>query len=161
MTRKQRRLTLIGTAGVVLLVATVLILTALDSTITFFKSPTAVLADAVKPGTRLKVGGLVESGSVVKSAEQRVRFAITDGNKSIAVTHVGILPDLFREGQGVITEGTLQADGTFAADTVLAKHDERYMPREVVDTLKQQGQWHGDAPAPGAAAAKTPGEKTQ
>ena len=141
MTRRQNRLVLIGLAGAVLAVAAGLVLYALSDRIVFFNSPSDVVANAVAPGSRIRLGGLVETGSVVREASGRVAFAITDGNASIPVAFTGILPDLFREGQGVVTEGVLGSDGSFAADTVLAKHDENYMPREVVDALKAQGVW--------------------
>jgi cytochrome c-type biogenesis protein CcmE len=93
----------------------------------------------------VRLGGLVENGSLVKSADGHVAFAVTDGNATIKVAYRGILPDLFREGQGVVAEGVIAPDGSFAADTVLAKHDERYMPREVVDALKKSGRWQEGA----------------
>lgn len=141
MTRKQRRLTLIGLAGGVLVVAAGLVLFALSDQIVFFNSPTDLLARTTPAGSRIRLGGLVETGSLVKSDGGRVAFEVTDGAAKVPVTYVGILPDLFREGQGVVAEGAMGADGVFAADTVLAKHDERYMPKEVVDALKAQGVW--------------------
>ncbi|HRK23552.1 MAG TPA: cytochrome c maturation protein CcmE [Beijerinckiaceae bacterium] len=148
MTRKQRRLALIGAAGLVLAVAVGLILTALNDRIVFFRSPAEVAQLNVQPGTRFRLGGLVENASVERPGAQQVVFRVTDGTRSMTVRYSGLLPDLFREGQGVVCEGTLQADGSFNADTVLAKHDEKYMPREVSDALKKQGHWQGDA-APG------------
>ena len=148
MTRKQRRLTMIGLAGIVLAVAAGLVLYALSDRSVFFNSPSDIHANAPAPGQRLRLGGLVETGSVVKAADGHVSFTITDGAETVPVTYRGILPDLFREGQGVVTEGALNADGSFTADTVLAKHDENYMPKEVADALKQQGVWReGEAPA--------------
>jgi cytochrome c-type biogenesis protein CcmE len=141
MTRKQKRLALIGAIGLVLAVATGLILTALRDQIMFFRSPTEVVQGKVKPGEAFRLGGLVEAGSVVKEPNQIVRFVVTDGANTVRVTHQGILPDLFREGQGVVTEGKLEPGGVFNASTVLARHDENYMPREVADSLKQQGVW--------------------
>ena len=141
MTRKQRRLTLIGAAGLVLVVAAGLVLNALRDSIVFFNSPTDVIEKQVKPGSRIRLGGLVAPGSLVRGDNLVVRFQVTDGNKSMPVTYQGILPDLFREGQGVVAEGTLDAAGLFKADTVLAKHDETYMPKEVADALKKQGHW--------------------
>ena len=152
MTRRQRRLTLIGLAGAVLAVAAGLVLYALTDRIVFFNSPSDVIAGNLPPGSRIRLGGLVAVGSVVKQADGKVAFAVTDGNATIKVGYRGILPDLFREGQGVVTEGVLEPDGSFAADTVLAKHDENYMPKEVADALKEQGVWrHGEDAAPGAA----------
>jgi cytochrome c-type biogenesis protein CcmE len=95
----------------------------------------------VAPGTRIRLGGLVKEGSVQRGDNLAVRFEVTDGNKAVSVSYQGILPDLFREGQGVVTEGTIEPGGAFKADSVLAKHDERYMPKEVVDALKKQGRW--------------------
>ena len=141
MTRKQRRLTLIGVAGVVLAVAAGLILFALSDKIVFFYSPSDIKTQIVAPGTRVRVGGLVESRSLVKGDNLAVSFRVSDGNATIPVTYRGLLPDLFREGQGVVAEGVIGKDGSVIADTVLAKHDERYMPREVVDALKKQGVW--------------------
>lgn len=141
MTRKQRRLTLIGVAGVVLAVAAGLVLYALSDKIVFFYSPSDIKAQSVVAGTRVRIGGLVDGGSVVKGDNLVVSFRVSDGNATVPVTYRGILPDLFREGQGVVAEGVIKQDGTVAADTVLAKHDERYMPREVVEALKKQGVW--------------------
>jgi cytochrome c-type biogenesis protein CcmE len=141
MTRRQRRLTLIGLAGVVLAVAAGLVLYALSDRIVFFNSPSDILARAPSPGSRIRLGGLVEDGSLVKSADGHVDFTVTDGKATIKVAYQGILPDLFREGQGVVAEGVISRNGTFEADTVLAKHDERYMPKEVADALKAQGRW--------------------
>ena len=111
--------------------------------IVFFQSPTDVVEHQLAPGTRIRVGGLVKTGSIERGDNLRIRFAVTDGKHDIPVTYQGILPDLFREGQGVVAEGKLEPGGTFAADTVLAKHDERYMPKEVVDALKKSGRWQG------------------
>jgi cytochrome c-type biogenesis protein CcmE len=152
MTRKQRRLTLIGTAGAVLAVAAGLVLYALSDQIVFFNSPSDIHANAPAPGQRIRLGGLVAEGSLVKGPDGSVRFAVTDGAETVQVAYRGILPDLFREGQGVVTEGVLESGGAFAADTVLAKHDENYMPKEVADALKEQGVWrHAEDAPPGAA----------
>src|SRR5437868_5298737 len=141
MTRKQRRLVLIGTALGVLGLAAALVLNALTDSIVFFNSPSDVVQKHIQPGTRIRLGGLVQAGSVVRADGTNVRFEVTDGNKTIAVSYAGILPDLFREGQGVVAEGALDSAGFFRADTVLAKHDETYMPKEVADALKKQGYW--------------------
>ncbi|MCE1235111.1 MAG: cytochrome c maturation protein CcmE [Hyphomicrobiales bacterium] len=140
MTRKQKRLTIIGLAGAVLAAAIGLVLFALNDEITFFTSPTDLATGHVKPGSRLRLGGLVEAGSVARE-NSTVRFRVTDGVNAVPVTYTGILPDLFREGQGTVAEGKFGPDGVFAADTVLAKHDEKYMPKEVVDALKKSGHW--------------------
>lgn len=145
MTRKQRRFTLIGSAGVVLSVAVGLMLFALRENVAFFRSPSEIAELKVQPGQRFRLGGLVETGSMNKGVGERVAFAVTDGKSTVKVNYTGILPDLFREGQGVVAEGVLQSDGSFRADTVLAKHDETYMPREVADSLKKQGLWKENA----------------
>ena len=144
MTRKQRRLVLIGSSLGVLALAAVLVLSALKDSIVFFNSPTDVVEKQVQPGSRIRLGGLVKPGTLQRGDQLAVRFEVTDGNRAIAVSYQGILPDLFREGQGVIAEGTLEAGGGFKADAVLAKHDEKYMPKEVADALKKQGHWKED-----------------
>ena len=141
MTRKSRRLILIATCGAVLALALGLILSAMTGSIVFFRSPAEVAAQGVAPGTRFRLGGLVTEGSVQRGPDQNVAFSVTDTSATIPVQYRGLLPDLFREGQGIVAEGTLDAGGVFRADTVLAKHDENYMPREVADALKAQGRW--------------------
>ena len=152
MTRRQRRLFLIGTGVGVLAIAAALVLAALKDSIVFFNSPTDLAQKRIEPGTRVRLGGLVKAGSVIRGDNLRVRFAVTDGNAEIAVTYAGVLPDLFREGQGVVAEGALDGAGLFRADTILAKHDETYMPREVADALKKQGHWK-DSYGPAAAGS--------
>jgi cytochrome c-type biogenesis protein CcmE len=147
MTRKQRRGILIGTCLAVLGVAVGLVLYAMRDSIVFFYSPSEVAQMAMAPGQRFRLGGLVESGSVVRGEGTSVRFVITDRAKTLPVTYTGVLPDLFREGQGVVAEGVLAPDGVFHADNVLAKHDENYMPPEVAKKLKAEGLWRGDATA--------------
>ena len=144
MTRKQRRLTLIGLAGLVLAGAVGLILFALSDQIVFFQSPTDIAEKPVPPGQRIRLGGLVKEGTVVRGEGTKVTFVVTDTANDVPVNFIGILPDLFREGQGVVTEGVMAGDGSFSADTVLAKHDETYMPKEVADALKKQGVWQGE-----------------
>jgi cytochrome c-type biogenesis protein CcmE len=144
MTRRQRRLILIGSGLAVLGLAAALVLSALKDSIVFFNSPSDVLEKHVMPGTRIRLGGLVVAGSVVKTANLAVQFQVTDGSRTVPVAYQGLLPDLFREGQGVVTEGALDQAGVFRADTVLAKHDENYMPKEVADALKKQGHWKDD-----------------
>ena len=134
---------IIGAGLATLALAAALVLTALRQQIVFFNTPTDLKAGAHAPGTRIRLGGLVEKGSWVKAAGARQEFLVTDTENNVKVTYEGILPDLFREGQGVVTEGTFGADGIFAADTVLAKHDENYMPKEVADALKEKGVWQG------------------
>jgi cytochrome c-type biogenesis protein CcmE len=151
MTRKQRRGVLIGTCLVVLGVAVGLVLYAMRDSIVFFYSPSDVAKMQIAPGQRFRLGGLVKKGSVVRGEGTTVRFSITDRAKTLPVTFTGVLPDLFREGQGVVAEGMLKPDGVFHADSVLAKHDEKYMPPEVAAKLKKQGLWRGDVQASGTA----------
>ena len=144
MTRKQRRLVLIGSSLGVLALAALLVLSALKESIVFFNSPSDVVEKQVPPGSRIRLGGLVKPGTLQRGDNLAVRFEVTDGNRAIAVRYQGILPDLFREGQGVIAEGILEPGGAFKADSVLAKHDENYMPKDVADALKKQGHWKED-----------------
>ena len=153
MTRKQRRLTLIGGSLGVLAMAVALMLGAMRDSIVFFNSPTDLAGKMAAAGTRVRLGGMVKTGSLARGDDLLVRFEVTDGNKDIPVSYRGIVPDLFREGQGVVAEGALDSSGVFKADTVLAKHDENYMPREVVETLKKQGHWQESA-APNALPVK-------
>ena len=152
MTRKQRRLILIGSSLGVLAIAAVLVLSAMSDSIVFFNSPTDIVEKHIPPGTRIRVGGLVKPGSVQRGENLNIRFEVTDGKSDVVVRYQGIVPDLFREGQGVVTEGKLEAGG-IAADMVLAKHDERYMPREVSDALKKAGRWEESA---GQSSGGTP-----
>ncbi len=139
MTRKQTRLTIILSALAILALAAGLIGYALRSQITFFYTPSDIVEKSVKPGTRIRLGGMVEKGSWQKQPDSVNVFVVTDTLKNITVTYKGVLPDLFREGQGVVTEGILADGGGFTADTVLAKHDENYMPKEIADSLKAKG----------------------
>ncbi len=146
MTRKRRRLYFLLLGLLALGAATALVLTALRQDIVFFFSPTEI-AEAKVPteGRRIRLGGLVEQNSVVKDGAV-VRFRVTDGANAVPVVFSGLLPDLFREGQGVVTEGRMGTDGTFQAAEVLAKHDENYMPKEVAESLKASGHWQGEHP---------------
>ena len=144
MTRKRRRLVLIGGGVGVLAIAVALMLSALRESIVFFNSPSDVAEKHVAAGTRMRLGGLVKDGSITRGSDLNVRFEVTDGKSEIPVSYQGVLPDLFREGQGVVAEGALDAGGTFNADTILAKHDETYMPKEVADALKKSGHWKDD-----------------
>ena len=146
MTRRQRRSSFILAGLAVLGLAAFLVLSALRDSIVFFYSPSDVGSQALQPGQRIRLGGLVGEGSLKRHGGTDVEFAISDGSRTINVSYTGLLPDLFREGQGVVTEGKLDATGRFIADTVLAKHDETYMPREVADSLKKQGVWRGGEP---------------
>jgi cytochrome c-type biogenesis protein CcmE len=145
MTRKQKRLSMIGGAGAVLGLAALLVTYALRDNIVFFLGPTDIAEKQVAAGTRLRIGGLVKTGSVERGQGQTIRFVVTDGKSDVAVSYTGLVPDLFREGQGVVVEGVVEAAQQFRADTVLARHDETYMPREVADALKKQGQWKPEA----------------
>ena len=142
MTRKRRRLIAL-LAGLCLLgAATAMVLAAFNDNLVFFYSPSDLVEKAIGPDRRVRIGGLVEPQSVARDpAARQVKFRVTDGKTDIAVVYGGVLPDLFREGQGVVAEGRMRADGVFAATTVLAKHDEKYMPPEVADALKRAGRW--------------------
>ncbi len=139
MTRKQTRTTIIFASLAVLAVAGGLILYAIRDTIVFFYTPSEIAEKSVKPGTRIRLGGMVENGSWKKTEGAINQFVVTDTIKTIQVNFKGVVPDLFREGQGVVAEGVLDPSGGFTADTVLAKHDENYMPKEVADSLKAKG----------------------
>lgn len=142
MTRKGRRLTIVLTGLLLLSGATALVLIAFQDSILYFYAPSDIQAEPPAPGQSIRLGGLVEDGSVEKDDDSvTVRFRVTDLRHSTPVVYNGILPDLFREGQGVVTHGVLGRDGVFTADEVLAKHDETYMPAEVADALKKSGQW--------------------
>ena len=142
MTRKQKRLGVIGGGLATLGLAAGLVLYALSDAIVFFYLPSEIAGKNIPPGQRFRLGGLVKDGSLVKNATATVTFEVTDVKQAVLkVAYTGQLPDLFREGQGVVAEGRLDAGGLFVADTVLAKHDETYMPKEVADKLKEQGLW--------------------
>ncbi len=153
MTRKRRRLIAL-VAGLSLLgAATAMVLTAFSDNLVFFYSPSDIAAKGIGPDRRIRIGGLVEQQSLVHEPDgHTIGFRVTDGRKDLSVIYDGILPDLFREGQGVVAEGRLRADGVFVASTVLAKHDEKYMPPEVADALKRSGHWQETGPP----AAKPP-----
>ncbi len=139
MTRKQRRGVLIGAAVAVLSLAAILTLFALKDTIVFFHTPSDVTEKKIAAGQRFRLGGLVAEGSVKRGQGASVEFAVTDTLQKVPVSYEGVLPDLFREGQGVVAEGVLDGSGRFVADSVHAKHDENYMPPEVADALKAKG----------------------
>lgn len=147
MTRKRKRLVVIGGGVAFIALAVLLVLFALSRSVSYFFMPSDLAAQSIDPHTRIRLGGLVEEGSIRQAEGAEVVFTITDGGSSVEVRYPGILPDLFREGQGVVTEGRLQPDGVFFADTVLAKHDENYMPKEVADRLKEEGVWEGEGDA--------------
>jgi cytochrome c-type biogenesis protein CcmE len=152
MTRKQRRAVVIVVGLVMIGLASGLVLSALRTQVTFFMSPEEVEKTMPKPGTRFRLGGLVKTGSIRHEADAVTAFTVTDNAASLPVTYKGILPDLFREGQGVVAEGKIGPDGVFVADTVLAKHDEKYMPPEVAAALKKSGRWQEQS-----SQQKTPG----
>ena len=139
MTRKQRRGVLIGSGVAILTVAAILVMFALKDSVVFFHTPSDVTEKNIPAGQRIRLGGLVEQGSVKRGEGTAVSFTVTDTLKNIPVTYNGVLPDLFREGQGVVAEGALDGSGQFKADSVLAKHDENYMPKEVADSLQARG----------------------
>ena len=139
MTRKQKRLAVIGGGIGFLVAAVLLVMFAFSQSIAYFYVPGDLAKANVPPGTRIRLGGLVENGTVKRGEGSTVTFTVTDTLATVPVRYTGILPDLFREGQGVVAEGALGADGLFVADTVLAKHDETYMPKDVADRLKAQG----------------------
>jgi cytochrome c-type biogenesis protein CcmE len=161
MTRKRRRLWIVLACGLGLGSAIALVLIAFKDNLVFFVSPSD-LAKTGPSGRMVRLGGLVERDSVVRAstANAATTFRITDGAKDVTVTYSGILPDLFREGQGVVTLGKLQPNGVFVASEVLAKHDENYMPREVADALKRSGHWNpGSGPPPPASTWNTEAAK--
>jgi len=145
MGRKQKRLLIIGGVGVVLALALTLILMALSNQIVFFYTPSEAAAKHVAVGQAIRLGGLVKDGSWKKNGDDN-SFVLSDGKGEIVARFTGILPDLFREGQGIVAEGSMAADGTFLATNVLAKHDENYIPKEIVDDLKKRGEWRPDNP---------------
>jgi cytochrome c-type biogenesis protein CcmE len=153
MTRKRRRLyfVLLGLLGVG--AGTALVLNAMSDNINFFFSPTELAQRHFSPDQRIQTGGLVEAGSVKKNGSD-VFFTLTDTTKSLPVHYQGLLPDLFREGQGIVAEGHLGRDGVFVATEVLAKHDEKYMPKEVADALKKSGHWKEGEALPSTETAK-------
>lgn len=147
MRPKRRRLLFLVTAASVLGLAAVLVLRAFDDSLVFFLTPSELVERPVAAGQRFRLGGLVEEGSVVRTEGQiEIKFNVTDLMESVPVVFSGMLPDLFREGQGVVTEGTLGPDRVFVASSVLAKHDENYMPAEVTEALRKSGQWQGGQP---------------
>ena len=141
MTRKQKRLSVIAGALGFLGVAVALTFYALGQKASYFYMPADLATVTLEPGQRIRLGGLVEKGTIVRDQGTEVEFSVTDTERSVKVAYSGILPDLFREEQGVITEGSFGTDGVFVADSVLAKHDENYMPKEVADSLKAKGVW--------------------
>ena len=161
MSRKGRRLFFIGLIVGVFALALGMILFALRGSVSLFLTPSELAERQLNAGARLRLGGLVKEGSIVKQGPQAITFVFTDGTKDVAVSYTGIIPDLFREGQGVVAEGQLTAPtatgvSQLRADSVLAKHDENYMPREVADSLKKQGVWQGGSPNSSSPAVTRP-----
>jgi len=154
MSRKRLRLYLMLASMAVLGIAATLILRALNQELVFFLSPTQIAEKQPSAGTQIRLGGLVEAGSVQKSGETVV-FSVTDLSKNVKVSYRGLLPDLFREGQGVVVEGAFDGGGQFMASEVLAKHDETYMPPEVAKALKESGRWQETQGKNGAQPAVT------
>ncbi|MDR4308382.1 cytochrome c maturation protein CcmE [Chelatococcus sambhunathii] len=150
--RKRRRLALLAVIGLALAAATALILNAFNDSLVFFRTPSELAGKSEMMGARLRLGGLVKQGSIAHEGTT-TRFVVTDMKADQPVTYTGLLPDLFREGQGVVTEGAVGPDGVFKADSVLAKHDETYMPKDVADRLKSQGLWK-EGEGAGTAAPK-------
>jgi len=142
MKRKHKRLTFVGVALILVGAAAALVLSAFEENIVFFHSPTDIVEKKLPLDRRMRIGGLVENGSVKKGLDANVTFRVTDTANSVPVAYKGILPDLFREGQGIVAEGRMRGS-VFQADEVLAKHDENYMPPEVADAIKKSGQWKG------------------
>lgn len=146
MKRKHKRLSFVVLGLLALGAAAALVLTAFEDNIIFFFSPTEIAAKDVRPDQRLRVGGLVEAGSVTKADGGAItNFVVTDLTAKLKISYRGILPDLFREGQGIVAEG-YYSNGVFTATEVLAKHDETYMPKEVADALQKSGKWKGPSP---------------
>ncbi|HEY8213174.1 MAG TPA: cytochrome c maturation protein CcmE [Methylocystis sp.] len=155
MTRRQRRLMVIGGIGAVLLGAVVLIAIAFQQTFSFFLTPSEIAASPVSDGRAFRIGGLVKAGSCARAGDT-LTFVVTDGVADISASYAGIVPDLFREGQGVVADGHLAGDGTFTANAIMAKHDETYIPREIADELRARGEWYGDDQPPALPADQNP-----
>lgn len=156
MTRKQRRGVLIGAGVGILTLSAILVMFALKDSVVFFHTPSDIAEKGLAAGQRIRLGGLVAKGSVKRGEGTAVSFTVTDTLKEIPVQFSGVLPDLFREGQGVVAEGALDANGQFKADSVLAKHDENYMPKEVAQSLEARGVKLGQGATHPADAGKTP-----
>lgn len=146
--RKRQRLVLVALVLLLGAGSAALVLAALGEKVSLFVAPSDLVARPLEPGKRFRLGGLVEPGSVERRSDGEVRFAVTDGAHSVPVAYRGILPDLFREGQGIVTQGQMEQGGLFRASEVLAKHDETYMPKEVAEALKRSGHWKDGAVEP-------------
>lgn len=161
--KKKQRMILVAVAVLLLGGATALVMAALSDSVAFFATPTDIAEGKVERDKNFRIGGLVVEGSVGRGGEGAVTFALTDQANEVKVSYQGILPDLFREGQGIVAQGKIGTDGTFIASEVLAKHDENYMPAEVAESLKQAGMWNeGEGPSDGGVPeAKAEGTATQ
>lgn len=153
--KKRRRVQVIALAATALVLSTAMIGYAMRDGISYFRSPSQVMAEPPGDAEVFRIGGLVEEGSLVRGQGEEVSFRVTDGGATVPVTFTGILPDLFEEGQGMVGQGRMSG-GTFEATEILAKHDESYMPREVVDALKEQGVWEGSVNEQGDATLGGP-----
>ena len=153
--KARRRLWVVAAVAPVLALAVGLSLYAMRDNVTFFFSPSEATAENAPSGRVIRLGGLVEAGSVTRGVDGEVAFAITDNAATTRILYHGDLPDLFREGQGIVAQGSFQPDRSFRATQVLAKHDENYMPREVADRLKAKGEWRPEGGAPAAGAPTT------
>jgi cytochrome c-type biogenesis protein CcmE len=149
--KARRRLLVVAVAAPILALAVGLTLYAMRDAVVFFYGPSQAQAEHVPAGRLVRIGGLVQAGSVIKGPDGEVRFAITDNVHAVSTRYKGELPDLFREGQGVVAQGAFDDAGVFQAREILAKHDEKYMPKEVVDALKKSGQWR-ESPSPSKGA---------
>ena len=158
--KARRRLMLVAMIAPVVALAAGLALWGMRDSISFFYTPSQAAAAKPAPGRAIQLGGLVAMGSVLKHSDGRVEFTVADRTATDRVVFQGDLPDLFREGQGVVAEGAYRPDGVFVAKRVLAKHDEKYMPREVAEALKKQGEWRGDGSVPAYAQPKPAGGPT-
>lgn len=157
MTPRQRRMTLVAGILAGVSIAGALALSAFRQNVTFFFDPSQVASGKVPPGERFRLGGMVTEGSLHRvPGSLEVHFVVTDFAHQVPVVYTGVLPDLFREGAGVVAHGRLRADGTFVADDVLAKHDEKYMPPEVARSLKRRSGESRAAPLPAGTAAVNP-----
>jgi cytochrome c-type biogenesis protein CcmE len=152
--KARRRLMVVAIAAPVLGLAVGLTLYAMRDAVVFFYGPSQARAEHVPPGRLVRIGGLVQPGSVIKASDGEVRFSIADQAAAVPASFRGELPDLFREGQGVVAQGEFDPAGLFVAKEVLAKHDEKYMPKEVVDALKKSGQWRSDGSGPARPVAQ-------
>ena len=157
----RRRLLIVAAVAPILALAVGLALFGLRNSISYFYTPSQAAEAHVPPGRNIQLGGLVQPGTVSRFADGRVEFTLRDAARTSRVTYSGDLPDLFREGQGVVAIGAFDGAGVFRARQILAKHDERYMPRDLANALREQGEWRGDGQAPSYARPPTSRPPTQ